>query len=1375
MAEIDYIKFFELSNQVMLVVDMDGYILKANKQFYDILGYSEFELKGKKFWDLVVKNDYQLTRQESDKVISGEISRSFVNRYKKKNGKYAYMEWNSFPNLEENKTYAIGQDITELLFHDSILQDVALSIPGTIFKIIKLENGTYDFSFANQKLTGIFQNSKPNDIFLNFIETLSEESQFIFLKELELSEKDLSLKTFNVFLKESPNELYLININPIKEGRNLVFYGVSTKISDKYLQKSFDKEKLKNQVLNRNKGYYIININGFNIDLSFEEKKKVYLESIIVDCNDFFAQVNGLTRDKMLGRKIKEIKINSEDVDSYLTRLIQNNYNLINNISYQETNNTFYSSNVSSIIENNYLIQLTGYFEDVSSQLLKQKQLEQSEHNYKQIFENSPVGIVICDNENIYKYNCYAHKLFEVEEDEILNYKISYFINENSLDNFLQVQNTILQYGSLETEPPIIEVKTLKQNLKYVQITGHSINYNKQECIQFVFLDVTEKVIFQKENEKNLRQLESILDNSTDYIVRVNSNGIFTFCNKAYINKVGIDIIGKEFKYNLAPGQENFINEKVNSLVQEPNKKINFTLNKVDNNGNYFYVNWDFIVIFEDGEMFIQCVGRDITELTQIQRDLEIANQKYKESATLANLGYWEFIPDKDYIFWDDNLYNILGYDNDVNLNFDFAKSLVKENYINKFEENLTKAIENKEIVYYEYELQKSDGNYIFINGFLKAIFDRNDNLVKLVATLQDITELKNKELEANKNKKIYEAVFESTNIGLVFQDKNDKILLHNSVAEEILGLTKRQLLGLDSYDPLWRAVDENGYDMDIENVPSIKTVRTNEPVKDFIMGVHKPDGNLAWLLINTEIVSYDKDNRVETYIVSFMDITEVKKISQNLNRANLLLKEVGIMSLTGAWEYNIDTKDIYWSNTMYDIYGVDDNYITTTEIEEQFYKPSIIDNVKEDYYNLFHKYIEIDKLYDFKDAKGVEKKIRLKGRKVGNRIIGITQDVTYLIKKENELKFQEASIYQLKNAINQSSIVSYTDIEGKIIEVNDKFTEIYGYTKDEILNKDHKILTSGKHTEEFWQKFWKTIKSGNIWTGEICNKAKDGRELWFYATIFPLKDSNGLILNFLEILIDISLNKQYEKELELQVANRTKELNDSLIEKDFILQMVSHDLKNPLTGIMLQAELIKNFNKEGNSKIIEKVKTIIDSTKRMNLIINNLLEFENLNRDTNLLINKVDIKNILKNIQDVFQEKLNIKSQKLVIDIPEEDIFVKSNQNHLFQILENLVSNASKFSQSNTNIKILVNKEFDNINISILDEGPGLNDEDQKKLFRKFTKLSNKPTGDEVSSGLGLAIVKKLCDLLNHKISVESTLNIGTIFTISIQEYSKN
>lgn len=350
------------------------------------------------------------------------------------------------------------------------------------------------------------------------------------------------------------------------------------------------------------------------------------------------------------------------------------------------------------------------------------------------------------------------------------------------------------------------------------------------------------------------------------------------------------------------------------------------------------------------------------------------------------------------------------------------------------------------------------------------------------------------------------------------------------------------------------------------------------------------------------------------------------------------------------------------------------------------------------------------------------------KGKLIG--IIGLSEDISDRKKLEERLKL-------FNRAIEASSVsIVITDAEGKIDYVNPYFTEVTGYSFDEVHGGNPRIFNSGKQSKAFYEDLWRTIKSGNIWTGQFNNAKKNGDLFWEKAIISPiLNDDSGEITHFVAIKEDIT--KLLEKE---------DELKQSLKEKEIMLAEVHHRVKNNLAVVSAMLHL-QSFD-EKNTEVQER---LLASTSRIKTIANiheNLYQNESFSR----IDFSENIRMLAQNIVKIYNVGKQIK-----VDLSLEQVQLNINQAVPFSLIINeVLINAfvhAFIKEKAGNISVYLSEQVDQVQLKITDNGIGLPDD-----FR------------EKSHSSGSKIIQVLTDQLGGKHQYKR-VNTGTEFTLTFEK----
>lgn len=243
------------------------------------------------------------------------------------------------------------------------------------------------------------------------------------------------------------------------------------------------------------------------------------------------------------------------------------------------------------------------------------------------------------------------------------------------------------------------------------------------------------------------------------------------------------------------------------------------------------------------------------------------------------------------------------------------------------------------------------------------------------------------------------------------------------------------------------------------------------------------------------------------------------------------------------------------------------------------------------------------------------------------------------------------------------------------------------------------------------------------------------------------------------------SFAKMQEALTELAASNaHLTNLNN---EKNELMGIAAHDLRNPLTVILGNAELMATIKDPAVlAKLTQNTRAV---AIRMRDLVANLLDVNAIEQGKFVVKKEnCDIRALVEESLEHNQSAAAKKHTVFRVGIS-EGLWAVADRAAVLQILDNLISNALKYSPPNTTVHVHVLPERDSVVINVRDEGPGISEADQKKLFQKFTRLTARPTGGESSTGLGLAIVKKLAEAMDGSIQCVSTLGAGSTFTLRL------
>lgn len=467
-------------------------------------------------------------------------------------------------------------------------------------------------------------------------------------------------------------------------------------------------------------------------------------------------------------------------------------------------------------------------------------------------------------------------------------------------------------------------------------------------------------------------------------------------------------------------------------------------------------------------------------------------------------------------------------------------------------------------------------------------------------------------------------------------------------------------------------------------------------------------------------------------------------------------------------WDWKIEDDSFLWNKGIQGVFGYKKEEVGKTSkwwFERIHPEDSLKMSVKL-YSFLEQKTEKWQDEYRFQCADGSYKYVFDRGFLVKDkdgkpiRMIGAIQDVTKQKEEEQRLRLLETVITQTKDAVMITDIDTSQNVIPNIIFVNSAFTDMTGYTAEEVIGKSPIMFIGPKSDMLEFDKLKTAIQDYKECFVETINYKKNGEEFWNNFSMIPVTDKDGEHSHWISIQRDVTEEKNKEKEREQLIRELTQN-NKDLKQFSYI---TSHNLRAPLSNLTGLLNLVEDMDIE-DPELKEIISGFTKSTHLLNETINDLVKVVIIKDNPSIHKEKVLIKEIFENVFNQLSFLIGLHKPILKIDLEEVSI-LNINKSYLESIFLNLLTNAIKYRSENRQLKVNISSkvEDDNLILTFKDNGVGIDlVRNRDKIFGLYQRFHNHPD----SKGLGLYLVKSQVEAMGGTINVESTVGKGTTFTI--------
>lgn len=704
-----------------------------------------------------------------------------------------------------------------------------------------------------------------------------------------------------------------------------------------------------------------------------------------------------------------------------------------------------------------------------------------------------------------------------------------------------------------------------------VDVNAKELSISQLRSIEYASKQISYKletfeqnsILVTRTSEKE-KQFQFFIDNSKEIVFEIDSDGVYGYVSKNWTTFLGYEIeeaLGKNITLFIHPEDLEMCVAHLNTIVTTGSFEKELVYRVLHKDGHYVWHSSNIKFSEKNGKRAIIGSCRDITNYVEAKQRLIQQKEFYEKILDQMPTDVAVFDQDHKYLYLnkgaisDDKLRSfIIGKDD-----FEYAKHTGRDDSeATNRRVKFLQTIESKSLMEWEEcMISPFTGLTSYHNRKIKPVFDKNGVFEMMVGFAVNITESKKIQEEILQSKQLLSSILENVAVGIVIHGPQAEFLQINAAACELIGVTEDQLIGKKLFGEDWRLIRLDGADFSPEELPVVKAINLLEPVKNVIMGIPRPISNdIVWLLVDA-IPVFDDLGTLLYVIVSFNNITELKKTEDELKLSNERFTYASQATSDAIWDWNITTDEITVGSRHFDIFGreVKNNTYLNSDWEsfihpddkERFVIRSnnALENKAMSKWSDEYRYLKANGTYAYVSDKAII--IRDDdGRAI--RMIGAIQDITNKKKLEEDLRQSEA---QFKGAFEHSPVgMALIDIEGKYIEVNDRLCKIFGYSIQELKSLTFQEITYFEDLEVDLE-YKRRLDDGLIthFSSEKRFVTKSNAIIWTHMSVaIEIKNKNEIY--YICQFLDITERKKIEHDNRLLVEennkNKTIQLNEA-------------------------------------------------------------------------------------------------------------------------------------------------------------------------------------------------------------------------------------